>query len=208
MAAPPKVSVQAICNALLRWRGDVTAAARALGLSRNGLYQRITRAEINLDGYRQVIPGRAHPFGEGLGPVRPNLDTTVSTPPTVHMVPTQSVNVPARAHVAARANLSARGNCEDRGSASRVSAVQEAMADTNQPPPIKTAPPRRLPPLRLPPDVREKLQRVARQFMAAFNCETDESLVLQQFIEEDFESWASAKLPIATAKKRSGGGAQ
>ncbi|MGE0454455.1 MAG: helix-turn-helix domain-containing protein [Vicinamibacteria bacterium] len=52
MAAREKVTVAAVSNALIRWRGNVQAAADELGVTRKALYERIARAGIDLPSLR------------------------------------------------------------------------------------------------------------------------------------------------------------
>lgn len=79
MPALAKVSVQEIVNALLKWRGNVNAAAEELGLRRNNLDERIRSLRLDIQGFRKggtgitpfttvpripPMPGRASPSPE------------------------------------------------------------------------------------------------------------------------------------------------
>ncbi len=198
MAAPPKVSTQAISNALLAWRGDVSAAARQLGLSRNGLYQRIQRLGLDLDGFRNA--------GGGAPVVPIKVDTTVSRLPPMPTMPT----LPASSGRVQTIQKSGRANFSRNADARRVGGVsQGATAAEVEGLPIKTAPARRLPPVKVRPDLRERLQRAAWQLQARFEVATDESLVLEQFIEERLDGWVAEKLEqgraAANGSKRGAG---
>lgn len=54
MPAHEKVSSQQITNALLKWRGKVEPAAQELGISRNGLANRIKALGLDLAGFRML----------------------------------------------------------------------------------------------------------------------------------------------------------
>jgi len=176
MAAHAKVSAQQIANALLHWRGNVQAAAAALGLSRHGLYKRIVSLRMDLAGFRRASKVVA-PFATNIV-----AGTTVAT----------TIERPEKTS----------GHFRGAGRRPTFRAVEtEASVDL----PIKTAP-RRPTPLRLADPQRERLQRAAWILQARFQAATDENLILEQFIDERFEEWLSGKLKASQprAKKRGG----
>jgi hypothetical protein len=191
MAAPPKVSTQAIVNAMLLWRGDVSAVARCLGLSRNGLYQRIQRLGLDIAGFRNA--------GGGNAVIPINVDTSVSTVPTMPTEPGRQVH----AHSIPKTS---RANFPGGGGGRKVRTVSQGSTATAAPEdvPIKTAPQRRLSPLRLRPDLRERLQRAAWQLQARYEVATDENLILEQLVEETLAAWVATKIerPTAVGKAR------
>jgi hypothetical protein len=180
MPAPIKVSTQAIVNALLKWRGNVVAAAGEVGMAANSMYERIEREGIDLAGFRSLA-----------NPVTPNTG----------MKPVTGFR--GAQHGAQKSARSIFPPATDGRRLGPVSnAVTEPM-DTDVP--IKTAP-RRPQPIRIKPDQRELLQRAAWELQARFRVATDENLILEQYIEEGFEAWLEAKLSGAapkTGRKRS-----
>lgn len=200
MAAPPKVSVQAITNALLLWRGDVSAASRALGLSRNGLYQRIIRLRLDLARFRNAAPARSVvPF---------NVDTMVSTLRTVSTVPTKQGGVSNRTD--GREHLAQRhgGAIVTTGpEGRRFPPVQQEQntpaADEERPLPVKTVA-RRPEPLQLRPDLRERIQQMVYSIQARFGVASSVNLVLEQLVEEKVEEWFTGIMAERPASKSAG----
>lgn len=190
MGAPARVSTQEIVNALLEWQGDVANAARAVGLSRNGLYQRIERLGLDLDRFRNA--SRSNP----------------AIPITrVSMVPTMPSNVSgAQRRPSAQENASAIFPREP--ARRRLAAMEQATSTADDKTvPIKTAP-RRHQPIRIKPDQRDLLQRAAWDLQSRFQAPTDESLILEQFIEEAFPGWLAGKVQKnGKAEKKKGSGA-
>lgn len=186
MAAPVRVSAADIVSAMRDWHGDVANAARAVGLSRNGLYQRLARLGLDPDTFRQ----------------QDNLVPTVSTMPTMSTKAGRAQQSP-RAHKSDGAIFRSVDGGRTLGSmnAPAVAGVEEV--------PIKTAPRRHLP-LRFKPDVRDRLQRAVWRLQSKFQVPTDESLILEQLIEEELEGWVLRKLgeaepPIGGNGKKKGG---
>jgi len=182
MPAHEKVSVQEIVNSLLRWRGNLQAAASELGLNRGALYERIQRVGIDLAGFRAA---------------------------TKHVTPITGVSgmsgfdagvVVARGASVGVARKSSTPSFPGASEKRRLGAMQEPMAVEEVP--IKTAPARRLAPLRLRPDLREGLQRAAWRLQARYQVQTDESLILEQLVEETLEAWLASKLGAAEAKPK------
>jgi hypothetical protein len=185
--APPRVSTQAIVNALLAWKGEIAQTARVLGMSRNGLYRRLERLGIDARQFRNSDPGGA-----------------VSPITTVPMVPTMPTNVRvnhAPPNSGANFPTAARGR--------RLGSVQQGTAVTVVEPevvPIKTAP-KRQEPIRLKPELRDRLQRAVWQLQARFEEPTNENLILEQLVEETLEEWLRSKLePAAPGRRKKAAG--
>jgi Bacterial regulatory protein, Fis family len=172
MGATAKVSAQEITNALLHWRGNVQAAADALGLTRNGLYGRIETLGINLKGYRAKV------------------GTTVRT-----MTPMPTIPPTTNARGTARKNQGA--HFQSKATVGRVGAMQEAATSDA---PVRQAVARQKP-LRLADSFRDRLREAKLDFVARFRVETDENVILEQFFEEAFEGWLRSKLS-ATKKAK------
>lgn len=176
MAAQEKVSAQQIVNALLKWTGNVQAAADELGVSRNALYKRVEQLGIDLRGIRAMGS---------------KVDTTFTT---VLGMPTMKggANVVSKSS-AAIFSARARGP--------KLPSMRTEAAEAATEIPIRTAA-KRLPPTRIKPAHRELFQRAAWALQARFQAPTDESLILEQFIDERFEEWLGSKLASAKAKAK------
>jgi tRNA G46 methylase TrmB len=76
-----------------------------------------------------------------------------------------------------------------------------ATATKDEEAPIKSA---RIPqrPTRLLPEHQEQLREAKLDFGARFRIETDETAILNQFFEEEFQAWKAKKL-AAQKKQRS-----
>lgn len=188
MSAPQRILTQAIVNALLEWRGDVSAAARALGLARNSLYERIKRLGLDLDGFRNVKPGNP------VTPITQVIGDAGMRRPTGPEGVAQKTAPQARAIYPP----GARGR--------RLDPVQQRTsteANGGEPVRIKTAP-RRPEPIRLRPDLRDRLQRGVWRLQAHFQEPTNENLILEQLVEETLDAWIRSKLepPAAIPKRR------
>lgn len=176
MPVAPRVPSQAVVNALITWRGNVEAAARDLGMARNSLYERIRRMGIDLEGIRNVNPSK---------PVTPI---------------TKAVGVTGidRSDRSVQPRLGAQKNASaifpsDSNRRRLAGMEQAAAAADDKAVPIKTAP-RRHQPIRIKPDQRDQLQRAAWDLQSRFQAPTDESLILEQFIEEAFPGWLAGKV--------------
>jgi len=168
MAATPKVSTQEITNALLRWQGNVQAAADHLGLSRNGLYKRIDLLGLNLSGFRRV-------------PSTMPTNTVVSTMPIVSV-----------ASDGARKNTPANFP----GMGRRTTFARMDAQTTDEALPVRTLPPKPKP-LRIEPANQERLRIAVRRIAAAYGIDTDQNLVLNQILEEVTERWTDEKEALA-----------
>jgi hypothetical protein len=182
MPASPTVSTQEIVNALLTWRGDISAAARALGMARNSLYERMKR--LGLD------PGKFRSQG-GANPVTPI--TMVSGMP----------GMPGFNGRAKDAQEKRRAIYPSGGDRGRLGGVQQGTATADpEVVPIKTAP-KRQEPIRLKPELRDRLQRAVWQLQARFQEPTNENLILEQLVEETLDRWLASKLePTPAARPR------
>lgn len=184
MPAQERVSAQQIANALLEWRGNVQAAARSLGIAANSLYERIDRLGLNLEGFRNMAQGK---------PVTP-----ITGREPVSVVPgLRSDTRDAQKNRAPIFQGSAR--------TAKLTGVQATAADDEAAVPIKTSP-RRQTPTRIKPAQRERLERAAWTLQARYQAPTDANLLLEQFIDENFEAWLASKL--AAPKSRAKGSAK
>lgn len=196
MPAPVRVLPQDIMNALLKWRGNVVAAAGEVGMAPNSMYERIDSMGLDLKAIR----------AQGAKPVIP---ITGNKGPTGMQATTQAK--PGTQKNAAQAGPIFPSTAGGR----RLGAMQQATAPAAggeaMTMPIKTAP-RRHQPIRVKPDQRDLLQRAAWELQARFQAATDENLILEQFIEERFGEWLASKMDSAEitgkgAGKKRGGGA-
>lgn len=188
MAAPQKVLPQAIVNALLKWRGNVVAAAGEVGMAPNSMYERIDSMGLDLRAIRAQ--------GAALKPVIP-----ITGIKGVSGMPTTAQSRPAAQKNAAQAGAIFPPTAGGR----RLVGMEQAAAAVDEVP-IKTAP-RRHQPIRIKPDQRDLLQRAAWDLQARFQAATDENLILEQFIEEAFPGWLAGKVQKngkAEGKKKGG----
>jgi hypothetical protein len=192
MSARPKVTRTAIEKALREWRGNITNAALALGVARNSLYERAKKLQLDLRGFRIMTP---------TNPVTPNASRN-----KVSGMPGNQVSGIPVSGIAARAR-----SVQKKSSAifpwpldgPRLGAVQTMPASEDEAEaavavPIKTAP-KRQERLRLMPDLQERLQRAVWQLQAHFQAPTNESLILEQVVEELLDVFVRSKLDAAFA---------
>ena len=128
MPARERVSLEAIKAALETWAGNVQAAAEEVGLSRNCLYERLTRAGIDIATYRPQN-------GQQAAPAAPS------------------------------------------GSPSPFTAKRRR--------PVR---------LRVSPRHVEQLSDARLDVLARYRVETDEQLLLDQFLDEQLAAWIRSKL--------------
>jgi hypothetical protein len=177
----PKVSAQQIANALIEWRGNVQAAAEALGIRRNSLYERVRRLGLNLEAFRSS--------GQRVVPV-----TSVSG---VSGGDRSGVSRPECPDHHARKNKAARFTGES--SLHKLSSMEAPSEEGMAGAPIKAIPGRSRPP-RLRPNQQDRLREAKLDLGARYRVETDENLILQQFFDETFEGWIDHKLAPAEAE--------
>lgn len=178
MAAPQRVSHQQIVNAMLEWRGNVTAAAASLGIAANSLNDRLRRLGLRAEQFRHLDPGK---------PVTPITGLTGFT------------GLPATERVARKRDGAI---FPGRGRAPNVSDMQTETAERELP--IRAAPKRHTP-LRMKDVQRAALEQAVFQLQALYQVATDSNLVLEQFIDECFPGWLREKLAAAEKPKRKGG---
>jgi hypothetical protein len=83
-----------------------------------------------------------------------------------------------------------------------VASVQQTEAvEQDDAAPIRTLPARPRP-LRVRPENQDRLRDAKRRLSALFNVETDESLLLNQLLEERLEEWVREKEGLATKAGR------
>lgn len=164
MAAPLKVSTQEVVNALLARRGNVQAAAEDLGLTRNGLYDRIERLGLDLAGFRS----------SGVRTVSP-----ITTVPSMRSIRAPQVH----------ASKTARDQFPSAARPPIVRAMDTAAEEL----PIRAVP-QRPRPLRLKPDHQDRLRDAKLDLGARYRIETNENAILDQFFDEAFEVWLESKL--------------
>jgi hypothetical protein len=185
MPAPIRIPPQAIVNALLKWRGNVVAAAGEVGMAPNSMYERIDRMGLDLAALRNSGAGPVTPItgnkGQGGDPVSGFAGGRASA----QKKPAQAGPI-----------FPAAGR-ERRLGGVMASATTDEAAEV----PIKTAP-KRHQPLRLRPDLREALQRAAWQLQAHFQVATDENLILEQLVEESLAPFVQSKLEPASPARR------
>ena len=163
-------------GAIQRWRGNVSAAADELGIQPKNLRKRLESLGIDLVAVR-------HPRGASvvvpLGPHGPSRSTAPEIP------------------TGATGRESGGGPFRPVGEARRFGLVQAEEAVPIES--IRSAP-QRPKPLRLQPPNQDRLRQARLQVAARLQIDTDETVMLNQFFEEDFEAWLASKLGAAEAK--------
>jgi len=190
MAGPRKVSAQEIANALLEWRGNVQAAAEALGLRRNSLYERIQKLELNLAGFRAA--------GRAVVPV-----TSVTGVSGVPGRQRQQDMVDGGEH----ARKDEPAPFTEQSAERRFGTVESAkvLEPDSARTPVHAIQSRARAP-RLRPGQQDRLREAKLDLGAKYRVETNENLILQQFFDENFEDWLDRKLaPQETAEARKRG---
>lgn len=190
MPAPKRITDQSIEEAVLRWRGNVTAAAEQLGIAPVNLRKRIESLGLDLAVIR--AGGGSHMAGthtdvshptepnESLGtvPMTPNAGAGKYSPPTPG------------------------GIFSGKGAARKLSTVEQAVEkDEVAGIPVRTVAARRKP-ARLEPSNEDRLVEFQRQIEARYGVDTDLTGLLNQFFEEVFQTWSSEKLSPAEAEKK------
>jgi hypothetical protein len=178
MPAPVKVTSQAIMNALLKWRGNVVAAAGEVGMAPNSMYERIDRMGLDLAAIRSANAAKpVTPFNAGN--------------------PVTGIKANERPSAGTQKTAPQAGTVYPRRPGKGTMGTMQATAEDDVP--IKTAP-RRHQPLRLKPEQRDLIQSAAWQLQARWQRATDENLILEQFIDEGFAVWLEEKLKGRKAK--------
>jgi hypothetical protein len=186
MPAPVKVPTQTIVNALLKWRGNVVAAAGEVGMAPNSLYERARRLGLNLAGFRS---------GGGGNHVTGNNTVTGFTGMTGNagrQAGTQKSAPQAAAIYPGAATARTLGPVQP--------TTQTIEPDAA---PIRSAP-KRHQPIRIKPEQRDLLQQAEWELQAKFRVSTDVNLILEQFIDEKFAPWLAEKLGATSAPERRG----
>lgn len=180
-------------GAILRWRGNVTAAADELGIQPKNLRKRLEslgislatlRAGMGAEGVGQVAP--LVPPGPGpvacppRGPVDPRIPSGRKSGGGLSRRPHATTNFPTV--TSATATMTAAGG----------EAPVRAAAGQKKP-------------LRLLPANQERLRDAKLDLGARHRVETDESTILNQFFEEAFDPWLKSKLgPTSSTKRKKG----
>jgi hypothetical protein len=178
MPAPKRIPNEVIVAALLKWR-TMTAAADVIGIHRKNLRDRVKRLPPSMQD--QLI--RAGVYRPEEGGVERNGVVR---------------NVAVRNERFEGAHVSSGGIYPKPGEAPTLPSVQTTEPEAPSLP-IKTAP-QRSRPLRISDESRDALQRAAWQLQAHFDAPTNESLVLEQLIEEALPAWLTSILGAAPKK--------
>jgi hypothetical protein len=173
LAARSKVTPEQVKATLAKWRGDVAASARELGISRFALYQRIERHRIDLAGLRNHDIHACHP-GVNLAPVNLGSGRLYTFAPRVQV--SGAAIFPGREAAPILGNVT-----------------------TPTPLPIETPPARRVAPPKLPPACAERVAAVRRRLAVAMNRDLDDAFVLEWLVVERLEEWAAEKLQALDA---------
>lgn len=176
-------------GAILRWRGNVTAAADELGIQPKNLRKRLETLGISLPALRSGLGS----MGVGLvAPTDPSGTLRTECPPEGSGTP-----------LAVSGRKRGAGLSRRKGGAINVRAVMTATEEQSEAPVRSAAGQKK--PLRLLPSNQERLRDAKLDLGARHRVETDESTILNQFFEEAFDSWLRTKLePTPNAKRKRG----
>lgn len=178
----PGVSLQQIVNALIKWKGNVQAAAEDLGVRRNSLYERIERAQLDLQAFREA-GASATPF--------PGMSGVSGMSGSVR----QALSGGDRGRVSGTDRKNAGARYQRTAAKTTVSRMQQQPAEM----PFASQPKRRL--ARIRPQDQERLRAAKIDLIAHFRSdEIDEQGILDQFIADCFEEW------LATQRGKNGAG--
>jgi len=169
------IEIQRVVNALLRWRGNVKAAADELGIRRKSLYERIQRAGIDLQAIRHASPSVSEFRGM---PRMPPVPRDMSREGVTRSVP-----------------KSASAPYQSTPQGPTVTGMQQATAE---PPFAPSHSKPRLP--RVLPRDQERLRAAKIEIIARFRIETDEQAIHDQFMAEAFDGWLEDKLAVEGAR--------
>lgn len=171
MPASPRITLQEITNALLRWGGNVQATSEALGMRRNSLQERIERAGIDLAAIRNSAGSR---------PVTPIAGV-------IGMPGMPGINRDARY---GRKNASAPFTNAPRGRI--LSGVQQATQDAA---PVAAFDGRRpKPQIRIRPDLIERLSNAKYELQHALRQDIDEGQIANAILAEQLDAWLEQTL--------------
>lgn len=182
-------------GAIMRWRGNVTAAADELGIQPKNLRKRLETLGIDLP----LLRLESESMGAGpLAPISPSR-------PVPHLAPPSTPS----ASRSGTGRQNAGGLSPAAGDPPNLRGVESAAAVDEQAAPIKGVAVR-IKPLRLRPASLDRLREAKLDVGARLRVETDENTLLNQFFDEAFDSWLSSKLgtsaDVAAANGKGGRG--
>jgi hypothetical protein len=178
-------------EAIMRWRGNVTAAADELGIQPKNLRKRLDTLGMDLAALRR---------GEGAVEASTMAPLNPIGPPSVRR-PLSTPSAPALA--AGRKNATGPSRPDASAPILRDVSTTTAAAAEEQEAPIKgvTVKPK---PLRLRPEHQDRLRNAKLDLGARYRIETDENTILDQFFSEKFEPWLREKLEPSPPPKPRG----
>jgi hypothetical protein len=161
MAAPKLRSDADVKCAIERWRGNVRAAADELGIKPDNLRARLKVLAVDLEGLRKRgAPFRDHKRGTPQGPVMRPMGSGAANAGGGR----ESLGAPFPAG----------------GARSKLVVMSSAVPELAR---------RGEKPIRVLPDHADRIRRGRRRLSAEADSDVDDSALLAQFIEEQFESW-------------------
>jgi hypothetical protein len=181
MPAPKRIRDDEIMTAIRRWRGNVTAAADALGIARVNLKKRLDALGIDPSAIRTgAMPADTHRY--------------VSIPND----PNETNRTQRNASAGTFLEQKTPDIFSGRSRAAKFSSVQQAVDKDARAAsvPIRTINPKRKP-LRLEPENEDKLVEFQRRVEALYGVDTELQELHNQFFEEAFPEWAARKLAAA-----------
>jgi hypothetical protein len=180
MSARKRIADDVVIQSIQQWRGNVTAAAEALGLAPINLRKRLACLGVDLPLLRRLKD-------TGIYGTTRNVSTPMNTGGTSRPGGTQ----------AQQRNKSAAGIFPRRAGARTFALVDapDAMMTRQKAPS----------PIRLTPDQVEKLRDAKFELQYHLRVEVVESLILQQFFDDHFADWLKARLKESAEGEKAAG---
>jgi len=171
MAAPKRIPDVAVKQAIVAWRGNVTAAADSLGIAPNNLRKRL--ADLGLD------PAKLRSDMSGIAPNVPVPIGTIGTTRT-------------HRHSSAGTHEQRNGAAifPRRGGPASLSPVQQQAASEAAVVPMRS----KQKPTRLKPEQLDRLREAKFDLQARYREDYDENRILWEFFDDGFDAWLKTKL--------------
>ena len=168
MGAPKRVPDAVVSATILRWRGNVKAAAAEVRMKPESLRTRVRALGIDLDALRNSK--MATPEWPG-GPVRAGM--------TLRAV------IGVGAGIVAGGPRSSRALYRGEGEGPTFANVSSTVSDFGR---------RMDKPIRVQPEHGDRIRSGRRRLSAEADTDLDDTQLLAEFIEEGFEDWLKGKL--------------
>lgn len=191
MPARPKIPSDVILRAIKEWRGNVSAAAQALGIHPKNLRERLARMGVDLEAVRSERSGTYGTYQTSSDVS--NRSTRVDTFGTVR-----------NQNVGTYGPKSGTDTLAKTVGGPNVSVVQQATATKDEIEDGLPVRPSRAPAkqVRIKPDFQQQLRDLKIEFISRFKRDFDEQDLCDQFFAEALAAWGRSKLDPAPPRPR------